>query len=148
MNQFKAGGVVKGYAQAGLEAVVEEATPHRLIQMMMEGALGKIAAAKGFMERGSIAEKGAHISWAVSIIDGLRVSLDKSEPGAEIAQNLEDLYVYMIRRLTEANLENKTAYLDEVAELLGQIKSAWDAIAPAIPAEAVPPVVGGQQHAV
>jgi len=147
MNRFKAGSVMKEYGQTGLQSVVEEATPHRLIQMMMEGALGKIAAARGFMERGALAEKGAQISWAVSIIDGLRVSLDKSEPGAEIAQNLEDLYVYMMRRLTEANLENKTAYLDEVAELLGQIKGAWDAIAPAVPVKDVAPVIG-QQHAV
>ena len=118
---------MKQYQGAGMKTVVEDATPHRLIQMLMDGALDKIASARGFMERGDLAQKGAHISWAVSIIDGLRVSLDKSV-GGEIAQNLEDLYAYMMMRLTEANLNNKTENLDEVAGLLRQIKGAWDAI--------------------
>lgn len=129
MNQMYVKSALQEYQQVSRKAAVEDASPHRLIQMLMEGALEKIAAAKGFMERGSIQEKGAHISWAVSIIDGLRVSLDKSV-GGEIAENLEELYLYMMRRLTDANLKNEPAYLDEVASLLGQIKSAWDAIAP------------------
>lgn len=118
---------MKQYQGLGMKAVIEDATPHRLIQMLMDGALDKIAAAKGFMERGEVAQKGAHISWAVSIIDGLRVSLDKSV-GGEIAQNLEDLYSYMMTRLTEANLNNNPDYLNEVSGLLRQIKGAWDAI--------------------
>ncbi len=129
MSQTYTRSALQAYQQVGRQAAVEEASPHRLIQMLMEGALEKIAAAKGFMERGAVQEKGAHITWAVSIIDGLRVSLDKSV-GGEIAENLEELYVYMMRRLTEANLKNETALLDEVASLLGQIKSAWDAIEP------------------
>ncbi len=129
MNPNHARSALQQYQQIGKKVAVEEASPHRLIQMLMEGALEKIAAAKGYMERGAIQEKGAHITWAVSIIDGLRVSLDKSV-GGEIAQNLEDLYLYMMRRLTEANLKNDPACLDEVAALLGQIKSAWDAIEP------------------
>ncbi len=129
MSQTYTRSALQAYQQVGRQAAVEEASPHRLIQMLMEGALEKIAAAKGFMERGAVQEKGAHITWAVSIIDGLRVSLDKSV-GGEIAENLEELYIYMMRRLTEANLKNETALLDEVASLLGQIKSAWDAIEP------------------
>lgn len=128
MNQFGGNKTrIDGYRQQGLAGVVESATPHRLIQMLMEGGLDRIAAAKGHMERGEIAEKGAQVSWAISIIDGLRVSLDKPV-GGEIAQNLDDLYNYMMMRLTEANIRNEPAYLDEVANLLRQIKGAWDAI--------------------
>lgn len=115
------------YRSLGMKTAVEDATPHRLIQMLMDGALDKIAAARGFMERGEIAQKCTHINWAISIIDGLRVSLDKSV-GGEIAQNLEDLYAYMMTRLTEANLKNDAGCLTEVAGLLRQIKGAWDAI--------------------
>lgn len=118
---------MKQYRSLGMKTAVEDATPHRLIQMLMDGALDKIAAARGYMERGDVAQKGAHISWAISIIDGLRVSLDKSV-GGEIAQNLEDLYNYMMTRLTEANLKNDAGYLNEVSGLLRQIKGAWDAI--------------------
>lgn len=129
MNQLisKNHQAMKQYRSLGMKTAVEDATPHRLIQMLIDGALDKIAAARGFMERGDVAQKGAHISWAISIIDGLRVSLDKSV-GGEIAQNLEDLYTYMMTRLTEANLKNDAEYLNEVAGLLRQIKGAWDAI--------------------
>lgn len=118
---------MKQYRNTGLKGAVEDATPHRLIQMLMDGALDKIAAARGFMERGDMTQKGAHISWAVSIIDGLRVSLDKSV-GADVTQNLEDLYNYMMVRLTEANLKNDVSCLNEVSSLLRQIKEGWDAI--------------------
>jgi flagellar protein FliS len=118
---------MRQYQGLGMQTSIEDAAPHRLIQLLMDGALDKIAAAKGFMERGDIPQKGAHIGRAISIIDGLRVSLDKSV-GGEIAQNLENLYSYMMTRLTEANLRNDVAYLNEVAALLRQIKGAWDAI--------------------
>ncbi len=127
MNQAGASGMMRNYRKTGLSGAVEGATPHRLIQMLMEGVLDRIASARGFMARGAIAEKGAQISWAISIVDGLRASLDKSV-GGEIAQNLDNLYGYIILRLTEANMRSEPAYLDEVSDLLRQIKGAWDAI--------------------
>jgi len=72
--------------------------------------------------------KGAQIGSAISIMEGLKTSLDM-EKGGEIARNLEDLYNYMERRLIEANSGNDTSLLDEVSDLLKQIKEAWDAIA-------------------
>jgi len=117
----------KQYNQMGLQGAVEIASPHRLIQMLMEGALNKIAVAKGHMLRGESVEKGSHISWAISIIGGLQAGLDK-QVGGEIADNLDALYDYMQRRLLEANLSNQPEILDEVSKLLGEIKGAWDAI--------------------
>jgi len=117
------------YRRFGLSNRVESATPHRLIQMLMEGALQRIASAKHQLKSGDIPGKGQQISWAISMIDGLRASLDKSGSGDHsIAQNLDDLYDYMIRRLFEANLRDESEYLDEVTGLLEQIKDAWDAI--------------------
>ena len=124
-------GVRNGSDQYNRNAVrtgVDSASPHRLIQMLLEGALDKIAVAKGYMERGDIQPKGAQIGAAISILEGLKASLDK-EKGGEIAQNLEDLYIYMERRLFEAHVGNDPGLLDEVSDLLKQIKEAWDAIA-------------------
>ena len=115
------------YKSVGVHADVESASPHRLIQMLMEGALEKINLAKGYVQRGEIALKASHISWAISIIDGLRMSMDK-DSGGEIAQNLDSLYDYMGRRLVEANLHNNIEILNEVAGLLLEIKLAWDAV--------------------
>lgn len=129
-NGRAGGGAVKAYQTLAAKDV-EDANPHRLIQLLMGGALDRIAAARGFMERGRVAEKGARISSAISIIDCLRVSLDR-EAGGQISTNLEALYTHMMLRLAEGNARNDPAALDEVAALLREIKSAWDQL----PAEA------------
>ena len=116
------------YNQNAVQIGVESATPHRLIQMLMEGALSKIAAAKGHMERGEIQPKGEHVGGAIAILEALKASLDVDK-GGEIAQNLDDLYTYMARRLIEAHAANDSTVLDEVSDLLKQIKEAWEAIA-------------------
>lgn len=112
--------------RSGMFAEVEEASPHRLIQMLYEGGLQRIAIAKGALMRNEVAEKGENISRAIAIIGGLRSSLDLKQ--GEIAQNLDNLYEYMERRLLEANLKNDVGILDEVSGLLREIKTAWDAV--------------------
>src|SRR3569833_414102 len=92
--------------------------------MLMEGALDKIRIAKGFMERRKIPEKVLHINWALSILDGLRNSLDM-EKGGDIAQYLDSLYDYMQRRLVVANMDNDPAILDEVVGLLFVFFLVW-----------------------
>ncbi len=127
MNMSKLHNAVHEYSQVGVSSGIEQASPHRLIQMLMDGAIEKVAMAKGFMVRNEISQKGGHISWAISIIEGLRASLDKSA-GGDIADNLDDLYDYMIRRLVRSNAENNPDLLDEVVSLLRSVKDAWDEI--------------------
>ncbi len=122
------------YNSVSVSTGIEDATPHRLVQMLMEGALDKIAAAKGHMVRNEPAEKGRFISWAISIISGLQSSLDM-EAGGELSRNLDDLYDYMVRRLGEASAKNDPAILDEVSSLLLEVKSAWDVIPSQLDAE-------------
>ncbi|KGK82009.1 flagellar export chaperone FliS [Pseudomonas stutzeri] len=119
---------MRQYQQVGVKAQVTEADPHRLIQMLMQGGLDRIAQARGAMEREAYAEKGVLIGKAINIIGGLRDVLDK-EAGGELATNLERLYEYMTMRLFEASRHNDVSKLDEVAKLLGEVKSGWDGIA-------------------
>jgi flagellar protein FliS len=128
MVPSKTRNALQQYEKVGVQSGVENASPHRLVQMLMEGAAARIAAAMGHLQRGTIAEKGRNISLAISIIAGLRSSLDKDK-GGQIADNLDRLYDYMIRRLLEANLRNDRAMLDEVQKLLQEIKEGWDAVA-------------------
>jgi len=120
----------RGLNQYGKVAVGSEASfasPHRLIQMLMEGALDKIAFAKGQIEREDFAEKGKNITWAISIVHGLSSRLD-AESGGDIAANLGGLCAFMVRRLLEANKANDAEILEEVASLLKEVKNAWDAM--------------------
>lgn len=121
---------IRQYAQVNVSSGVEGASPHRLVQMLMEGALQRIAQAKGAIERQDIELKGRAIGKAIDIIgQGLQSVLDKDQ-GGELAEHLDALYGYMIDQLFAANLRNDVEKLNEVATLLKEIKSAWDAIPP------------------
>jgi flagellar protein FliS len=115
------------YGKVAAESEAGYANPHRLVQMLMEGALDKVATAKGCIERNDLAGKSRQISWAMSIVSGLRTSLDM-ETGGPIAANLDDLYEYMTRRLIDASTQNDTDALTEVGDLMLEIKGAWDAM--------------------
>jgi flagellar protein FliS len=95
--------------------------------MLLDGALDRIASAKGAIARNEVARKGELLGSAIAIIDGMRASLDYNG-GGEIAANLGSLYDYIERRLLEANTSADVAILDEVGGLLKEIKSGWNSI--------------------
>jgi len=128
MNTYAAQGALDNYQTTGVQTAMESASPHRLIDMLLERCLARIATAKGHIQRDNVAEKAEHISGAMAIVTGLRSFLDK-DSGGKLAADLEALYDYMGRRLVEANISNDDAILDEVAGLLREIRSAWVAIA-------------------
>lgn len=115
------------YRQVGHLAEAAVADPHRLIQMLFEGALERIAVARGAMDQGNVRVKGEKLGQAIAIIGGLRSSLDHGK-GGPLADNLDALYDYMARRLLQGNMHNDPDALDEVIRLLREIKSGWDAI--------------------
>jgi flagellar secretion chaperone FliS len=118
------------YAQVGLQTGVVDASPHRLIVMLFQGARQAIARARLHLQRGDVGEKGLAISRAIRIIGGgLQQSLNVDEGGA-IAQRLDSLYSYMTRRLMQANLEQSEQMLIEVDGLLATLEDAWLSIAP------------------
>jgi flagellar protein FliS len=126
MNPMRA---LRQYQKVNSHAQISEANPHRLVQMLMEGGLDRIAQAKGALARGDIAKKGLMLGKAIDIIIGLRDGLDaeKSEDPTYV-QQLDSLYVYMTNRLMEANVKNDVSMMDEVLGLLVTVKSGWDAI--------------------
>lgn len=117
------------YSSVHVQSRITDASPHRLVQMLFEGALERIAQAKGAMQQKQIERKGKLINKAVDIVGGLQGSLVDVGDGS-LTANLDALYDYMIRRLIEANSKNDPAMLDEVAGLISDIKSAWDQIQP------------------
>ena len=127
MGITTSGNNVSHYKQVDCYTGVTEADPHQLVQMLLDGALGKTAVAKGLITRSDTAQKGEVIGQVISIVGGLRSSLDMAN-GGEIAANLDGLYVYIERRLLESNLNNDVAILDEVASLLREVKTAWESI--------------------
>lgn len=119
---------VNGYAKIGVETGVLAASPVKLIVMLYEGAIAACHSAIGHMQHQEIEKKSAMVTKAIMIIEsGLRLSLDK-KAGGEIAESLDALYVYMSGRLTLANIRNQPELLQEVIQLLSELKSAWETI--------------------
>jgi flagellar protein FliS len=117
-------GKLDAYRSTAVHSGVDAADPHRLVVMLMDGALERIAAASGMMKHGGGIEKAQLLHRAVAIIDELRNGLNFKEGGA-IATNLDALYEYMCQRLMQANAQNKPEWLEEVSRLLTEIRSAW-----------------------
>ena len=112
------------YQIASLESEVAEASSNRLITMLLDGALVRIAQAKGHMERGNKQRQGEVIGKVIDIVASLDSYLDH-EKGGEISKNLESLYDYVVRRLFHANLKSDIGALEESEILLGEIRTGW-----------------------
>lgn len=117
---------LKAYKTTSLSADLAVADPHRVIQLMMQGVLERLAHAKGAIERRDFEAKAVAISKTLSIINGLQDSLDLTY--GKIPQDLYDLYAYMKDRVMDASRDMNCAPLDEVANLMLTIKSGWDQI--------------------
>jgi len=119
--------IVDQYRHNMLTQEIEDADPHRIIQLLMQGVIDKLSAALHFLSEGKIAERGEQISRAIAIIGALQNSLD-FEQGGNIAKNLDALYDYMSRTLLQANREGDVEKLSEVVHLMSEIKVGWDGI--------------------
>lgn len=117
---------LKAYTANSLQAEMLVADSYRVIQLMMQGTMEKLAQAKGAIERRDFEAKSAAISKAMALLNGLQDSLDLSY--GKISEDLYALYDYMKYRLMDASRDMDVAPLDEVAQLFITIKSAWDSI--------------------
>lgn len=118
---------ISQYKSVGLQSDIHSASPHRLIQMLYEAALSKLAEAKGAIERKEYDHKSAMISKAIGILLELNRALD-DEKGGELAENLGSLYDFMRRELMQANIDNSAEKIDSVYAMLVDLKEAWDQI--------------------
>ncbi|EIW90259.1 flagellar protein FliS [Alishewanella agri BL06] len=117
---------IKAYKAVGIKDDLAVADPHRVIQLLMQGALENMAKAKGCIDRNDFAGKSEAVSKAISIISSLQGSLDMN--AGDISDNLFALYEFMLNHLILASREKSIAKLNEVMEILLTIKGAWDQI--------------------
>ena len=140
MSPYARNSKLAAYQSVSVHGGIANADPHGLVLMLMDAAVERMTTARGCMDRGEIVRKAKLLHSCISIIAELRGCLDMARGGA-IAQNLSDLYEYMIRQLLRANVENNPAFVAEVLSLLAEIRSAWVAIGPEVRqmTRAVPP---------
>jgi flagellar secretion chaperone FliS len=122
------------YRSVSNHGLVAGASPARLVQIMFEQILAHLATAQGCMSRiqnnlplNEVITKGKALGKAIRLIDQLNNTLDM-ERGQKIAENLRALYVYMLARLTMANVTNDSHIVAEVASLVQKVKIGWDQV--------------------
>jgi len=116
------------YHRVHVETSTQAADPHKLIEMLLQGAIDAIYQARGALDRRDVKVKGEQIGKAVRIVEeGLRASLDPTA-GGRIATELDQLYSYIVRKLTLANIRNDDHALMECVQLLTPISEAWSGI--------------------
>jgi flagellar protein FliS len=103
---------------------VVTASREKILLMLYEGAIRFTKQARVAMNDKKIAEKGKAISKATAILSELMATLD-FKIGGQLAQDLENLYIFMIDKLIEANVHNKVECLDDVEKLLNTLYTAW-----------------------
>lgn len=104
------------------------ASPLELVRALYRGALQATTKARVALANGNIQDRSRAISKACAIVQELTISLNR-EAAPELTTNLAELYVYMHRRLGDANVEQSDAPLAEVERLLGVLLEAWEGLA-------------------
>ena len=99
----------------------------RLIVMLYDGAIKFLRQAIRDLNAKDYEAKGRNISKAQDIIVELNSVLDM-DAGSEVAQNLRNLYNFMNRHLTQANIKCDTQMIQEVISLLDELNQSWRAI--------------------
>ena len=137
MSSFAGYSGVAAYHSVGVHGGVSGAAPHGLVLMLMNAAMERMAIARGCIDRGDMIRKAKVLHSTVTIVAELRNSLNLDE-GGELAQNLDDLYDYMIRQLMLANAGSDASLILEVSRLLDELRNAWMAIGPEVRKAAAP----------
>jgi flagellar protein FliS len=119
---------MKHYKAVGARCAVENASPHRLIEILFTAVLARLSEAKGAVRYGDIAGKGLALGKAASIVSALRGAV--IEDGESLSSNLDALYEYLERRILDANLRNDQGIIEECVDLLTPIAQAWREISP------------------
>lgn len=125
------------YRNLDVQTMVDGADPHRLVEMLYDGAVVQVAKARHALARRDIAVKCEATTRAIRIIDeGLKAALDAR--AGEVARNLDALYDYLTRTLVNANHKNDDGLYAEVEKLLGELRGAWRDIGPKVRKETAP----------
>jgi len=116
------------YKNIGLETSVAGANPHQLVSLLFDALQQALVSARSAILSGDIPTKGRSISHAVRILEeGLKASLD-ADRGGNLAVNLRSLYDFCIFKISEANLRNDVAMVDEVIRVLHPVADGWNLI--------------------
>ncbi len=129
---------IRSYGSVHAASSLAGARGAQLTQMLFDGLVDAMVALRGHILHQSVQGKSVQVNKVQRIVIGLLSSLD-FERGGEIANNLDELYRYVLRRLVHVHAFNDVAALDEITDLMREIRDAWRTLTPASGAPAAAP---------
>lgn len=127
---FKA---LESYSTGSTATQAAVANRVELIQMLFDGLIDSLSAARGHIEHNAIEQKSKSLARAGRIVVGLQAALDLDK-GGELATNLNELYGYVLRRLLHVNAYNDLQTLKEIHGLITEVREAWRQVPSLLPA--------------
>lgn len=122
---------------------VMSSTPVELIVMLHERLLADLKGAAIAIRTEHFEAKAARVQSATDVLFELMASLDRQR-GGEVSDRLAALYSYMIARIADASRALDPTPLDEVANHVESLLSAWAEVATdGVEAASTPPAAGG-----
>jgi len=129
---------IESYGDVKVTTGVSSANSIELIQMLFDGLLESLSAARGHIQHGAIADKSKALGRASRIVLGLQGALDFNQ-GGDLAGNLNELYSYVTKRIFHINVRNDLEALDEIYGLMSEIREAWNEVPALVPASSKSP---------
>lgn len=115
---------MNGYTNQYLATTVNSASSEQLMLMLYDGAIRFVSLGIQAIENGFVDKRAFYINKTSAIVSEFAATLDRNQ-NAELADNLDALYGYMLRRMMEANLKNDVAPLIEVKGMLSDLRATW-----------------------
>ncbi|MHC4943622.1 MAG: flagellar export chaperone FliS [Planctomycetota bacterium] len=104
---------------------IVSAPPERLLLMLYDGAIRNLNLALKKLEAGDRAGFSLHLGKGQAIVAELMNSLDAKAAG-KIGENLEKLYIFIIDRLIESNLQCKGKGISDSVHVMKTLKEGWE----------------------
>lgn len=98
------------------------ASPAELTLMLYDGAIKFCNIAVIGIEQNDVQKAHSNIIRVQKIIDEFRNTLDRKYP---VAEDFDRVYVYLLRRLYEANIHKDKEILEEVLTHLRSMRDTW-----------------------
>lgn len=106
---------------------VMAATPVELVVLLYDGARRFLRQASVAMGEGEVERAHNTLRFGERIIGHLDATLDFQQ--GDVAQHLHSIYRFCLAHLNTARMRQDSAMVEEVIELLGELRDAWSEIA-------------------
>lgn len=109
------------YAQYNNSKILT-ASPAELTLMLYEGAIKFCNIAIMGIEQGDVKKAHTNIVKVQKIVDEFRATLDMKYP---VAKDFDRVYVYLQKRLIDANVSKDKEIVEEIASHLRSMRDTW-----------------------